>query len=161
MADVKKQNLFKSVISNYDPRVIKDRFNRIRMSPYKAIKFQYQASFVIVIVVCLVIAYELISLILHYPGTGMMALLGQGAILVVMVMIVIKAFGTLAPLKKTLEHYEKTPSTIGKTQTINVADTVDEILAKYDKDKKVVEAKVDNKVDDKKSEVKKVGSKKK
>jgi uncharacterized membrane protein YcjF (UPF0283 family) len=139
MAEVKKKGLFKSVIENYDPRVIKNRFNRIKMSPYKSIKFQYQASFVVIIVLCIVIVWQLVTLILHYPGANdWTSLLGRGAIIVVGIMIVIKAFGVLTPLKKVLDHYEKAPTTqgIAHTKTINIADEVDSILAKYDKDKK-------------------------
>ena len=140
MEEPKKRNIFKRIIDNYDPRVIKKRFNTLQASPYKAIKFQYRASLLIILVVCAVIIWQLVSLIINYPGTGWVALMGRGAILVVGVMIVIKAFGVLTPLKKILEHYEKTPTTQGtvKTKEINVTDEIDDILAKYDKDKKVV-----------------------
>lgn len=139
MVEIKKKGLFKSVVENYDPRVIKSRLNRIKMSPYKSIKLQYQASFVVIIILCIVIIWQLGSLILHYPGSGdWTSLLGRGAIIVVGVIIVIKAFGVLTPLKKTLDHYEKTPTTQGvvHTKDINISDEVDSILKKYDKGEK-------------------------
>ena len=78
MAELKKKGLVKRIADNYDPRVMKKRFEVIRSNPYKAVKLQYRASLLIVLVVCAVIIWQLVSLIIHYPGAGWVSLMGRG-----------------------------------------------------------------------------------
>lgn len=135
-----KRNIIKKILDTYNPKIIKGNLEKVRASPYKALKLQYQLSFVIICVVCVIIVWQLVHLIINmYDGrSNMMTMVSAGAIVLVMVMIVIKAFGILKPLKETLKHYENTPTTIGitHTETININKTVDDILSKYDKERK-------------------------
>ena len=127
-----------SVIDNYNPRVIKERWNRVKGSPYASLKFQYMATKAVVVCILLFICYTLIKVIINYDGgSATMTMAIRGVMLVVMVVVVLKTWGILGPLKKSLEQYEKNPSAQKSTgEKIDVAAEVDEILANIEKRKK-------------------------
>jgi hypothetical protein len=123
-------NLFK----NYDPRVIKDRWNRVRADPYAALKFQYQVTKWIVIGLILFIVVQLGIVIYKYDGrSSAMTMIVRAVMLFVMVMVTIKAWGTLTPLKNALKQYEQVPVSEKNTfKEINVEKEVDDILSQFD-----------------------------
>jgi len=127
-----------SVIDNYNPKVIKERWNRVKGSPYASLKFQYTITKAIIIFILLFICYTLIKVIINYDGgSNTMTMAIRGVMLVVMVVIVLKTWGVLGPLKKSLEQYEKNPSAQKSTGAkIDVGAEVDEILANIEKKKK-------------------------
>lgn len=131
-----------SVLDNYNPRIIKERWNRVKGSPYASLKFQYGVTKGVIIMLILFISYTLIKIILTYDGgSSIMTMTMRGIILVVMVVFALKAWSTLAPLKKTLKQYEQNPVAQKSTgEKIDVVKEVNEILDNIEKRRKQVNA---------------------
>jgi hypothetical protein len=126
-----------SILDNYNPRIIKERWNRVKSSPYASLKFQYIVTKWLVIGLIIFICYTLFNLIINYDGgSNFMTMAMRGIMLIVMVVIVLKSWGTLAPLKKALQQYEKNPSSKKSTGIkIDVSKEIDEIFANIEKNK--------------------------
>lgn len=143
MVDEKKPKI--KFLDLYNPKRIKENWKKVQGSPYSSLRFQFMITRAIVIGLILVIVWQLTSLIFRYDGGGSaMTMVGRAAILLVMVLVAAKAWGMLAPLKKTLEHYEKSKQPGGvKTEytNIKVGEVVDDILKNYDKDGKRIDKK--------------------
>ena len=126
-----------SFLDNYNPRIIKERWNTVRQSPYAALKFQYMVTRALVVFLILFISYMLIMVIINYDGgSSTMTMVIRLVMFVVMVIVVIKVWGTLTPLKNALKQYEQNPSSKKSTaKSIDVAAEVDEIFKNIEKNK--------------------------
>ena len=128
-----------SFLSNYDPRVIKKNWGTLRNNPYASLKFQYWITNAIIIAVGAFICWTIINIIIKYDGgSSIMTMVTRLILFVIMVIIALKLWATRLPLKKALEHYEKSPVTKkSNPQAINVKQEIDEILEGIEKRSKL------------------------
>ena len=135
---IKEKSSVGKVFENYDPRVIANRWNKVKSNPYAALKFQYQVTKWIVIALILFIVVQLGLVIYKYDGrSSSMTMIVRAVMLFVMVMVALKAWGTLAPLKNALKQYEQIPIAEKNTfREIDVKKEVDDILTQFDADGK-------------------------
>ena len=129
-----------SILDLYNPKKIKQNWNRVRGSPYASLKFQYMVTRVAIFVLIGFICYTIINIIIKYDGSGsstFVTMAIRGVYLVVMVIIVLKAWQTLTPLKNSLKHYETNPAAQKSTgEKIDISKEVDEIFNNIEKNKK-------------------------
>lgn len=124
----------KEKLSNIKFSNFKNNWEKARSDPYISAKMNYNFTKWLVWGLMLIIGFTFIKLILTVNGgSSALTLLLRGAMVVVGLMIMSKIYFTvLNPMKKTLEHYEATPS----TQTSHYVDTnkeIDEIFDHFEK----------------------------
>lgn len=132
-------SILNNIIDNYRPSIIKQRWVNTKNSPYASLRFQYQVTVGIVILLGILISYTLIKLMLSGSGgnSGIMAVVIKGVYLIIMVILLLKLWQTVTPLRNTLKSYEKNPAAQKSTgREINVVAEVDEILKNIENNKK-------------------------
>lgn len=127
-----------SILDNYRPSIIKQRWINVKGSPYASLKFQYQVTFVIIVCLVAFISYSLIKLIVNYDGGGtFMTMAIRTIMIIVMVVLALQCWNVLTPLKKALKQYESNPTAQKSTgRNIDVTKEVDEIFSNIEKNKK-------------------------
>lgn len=123
-------------LDNYRPSIIKQRWKNVQGSPYQSLQFQYYITLGIVILLGILISYTLIKLMLSGSGSnsGIMAIVIKGVYLVIMVVLLLKLWQTVTPLRSALKHYEKNPLAQNSTgREIDVVAEVDEIFRNIEK----------------------------
>lgn len=111
----------------------------VKNNPYAALKFQYWIALCLIVVLCIFIAFTLLKLIVGYDGgSSIMTMVIRIVMFVVMVIIILKAWQTLTPLKNAMKHYEQNPSTKkSSSEKIDVVKEVDDILLNIEKNQKL------------------------
>ncbi len=112
---------------------VKGNWRTIQSSPYASLVFRYKITKATIIVFCLFIAWQIYSIIINYSGSGYMSWITRGFTLVIGIIIISKAWETLAPLKRAMEPYEKNKKLINHTNTDPRQD-IDSILNDFDKE---------------------------
>lgn len=127
-----------SFLDNYNPSTIMQRWKNVKGSPYQSLKFQYQVTLGIVIILIVFISYTLIKLIINYDGgSSFMTMIIRVVMIIVMVVLALQCWNVLTPLRKALRQYENNPTTQKSTgKTINVSAEVDEIFKNIENNKK-------------------------
>ena len=125
------------ILDLYNPRKIKENWSKVRSNPYASLKFQYYIALGVVGIVSIFVVWTIVSIILKYDGgSSIMTMITRGILLVVMVMIVLKAWSVLTPLRMALKHYEENPATQKSvSKPIDIGKEVDEILSNIEKNK--------------------------
>lgn len=134
----KAKNYFSSLkVSN-----LKTNFNRMNADPYLSAKTNYKFTKYLVFMLMAFIAFTFIKLIWNVSGgSSAMTLMLRIAFLIVGVIILSKIyFLVLNPLKKTVDHYESSPTTM-TSHYVDVNKEVDEIFDNFEKKEKIKEVK--------------------
>jgi uncharacterized membrane protein YcjF (UPF0283 family) len=150
----KKKGFLGQIVDTYNPKVMASNWKKVQGSPYASLKFQYMVTRILIIVIIAVVVWQLTMLVIRYDGgsNGYMTMIGRGVIILVMVMVVVKAWGALTPLKNAMKQYEAHPVETGANEfsNINVGKEVDEILDEYDKKNiKPTQSKINSKLNSK------------
>ena len=124
-------------LKDFNPKQIVRNWKIVRSNPYSSLKFQYIAARALIIVLCLFIIYQITMMVIRYDsGSNLTTLITKIVLVIVGVVVVIKFYGTLDPLKKSLQHYENLPPSQNQTfQNIDVDKEVNEILANIERNK--------------------------
>jgi len=116
---------------------IKKNIQKSQQDPYFALKFEYRMKRYFIYFIMIVVGFTFIQLIWNFNSSSSMGNVVRVFMIFVggymMYQIYIK---TLLPIKKSIQHYDMSPSNIIAGETINVAQEVDDILNKFDKDGK-------------------------
>jgi len=127
-----------NVLSNI--KNVKKNWKTIQGSPYASLVFRYKITKVTIIIFCCFIAWKIYSIIINYSGSGYMSWITRGFTLVIGIVIVLKAWGTLGPLKRAMEPYKKNKELINHAETDVKAD-INDILGDFDDDGKRINCK--------------------
>lgn len=115
-----------------DIKNAKRNYNIVRSSPYASMKLRYMIQRLLVILLILFLIYSFYNIIMMYNGgSSIMTLIGRALVLLILVIIITKAWGTLKPLKKAMEHYEHNPQHINY-KDLNVKEEIDDILKDFE-----------------------------
>ena len=129
-----------NVLSNI--KNVKKNFQTIKGSPYASLVFRYKITKVTIILFCCFISWQIYSIIINYSGSGYMSWITRGFTLVIGIVIILKAFETLGPLKRAMEPYKKNKELINHAETDVKAD-INDILGDFDIDgKRITEKEV-------------------
>lgn len=127
-----------SFLDLFSPKKIKQNLSIVRRSPYNALKFQYMLSRVLIGFVIILIIWQIVSMIIKLSsGSQLMTLITQLVLAVVGVIIVLRMWGTLAPLKEALKQYEAHPISKNSMEykDIDIGEEVDSILENIEHNK--------------------------
>ena len=114
---------------------VKKNWNTIQQSPYASLHFKYKTTLITITLFSAFIAWTIFKLVTTQNYIGYMGLITQGFTVAIGILIISKAYGTLIPLKKAMEPYEKNRELINHTDT-NVKVEINDILNQFDDDGK-------------------------
>jgi len=114
---------------------VKKNYETVKSNPLASLKFRYYMAQIFVGVLIAYLAYRMISMIISYNvSTGYMNIIGKVIMMIVLIMIISKAWGVLTPMKKAIKQYELLPA--DKRNVFIKSDVkaeIDDILNKFDK----------------------------
>ena len=90
-----------------DLKNIKKNYNIVKSHPLANSRFKYKVQRNTLIVFSLFMIYQFYSIIKNYSGTGIMLWVGRGLSLLILIIIVNKAYESMKVAKKNLEAEEK------------------------------------------------------
>lgn len=122
-----------------DLKNIKKNYRIVKSHPLAGLRFKYKIQRNTLIVFGSFIIYQFYSIIKNYSGTGYMSWVGRGFTLLILFIIVGKAYSSMKILKKNLdleeEYYKNNPHALKKEPQQNVKSDIDEILNRFEKAK--------------------------
>jgi len=98
-----------------DFKNVRKNWKTIQSSPYGSLVFRYKITRTTLIIFSLFIIWQFYSIIINYSGSGYMAWVTRGFTLVIGFVIISKAWGQLAPLKRAMKPYEDNKKLINHT----------------------------------------------
>jgi len=114
---------------------VRKNYETVKSNPLASLKFRYYMAQIFVGVLIAYLAYRMISMIISYNvSTGYMNIIGKVIMMIVLIMIISKAWGVLTPMKKAIKQYELLPA--DKRNVFIKSDVkaeIDDILNKFDK----------------------------
>jgi glucan phosphoethanolaminetransferase (alkaline phosphatase superfamily) len=127
-----------SILDNYNPKIIKQRWQIVKSSPYASLRFQYWITLGIIIFLIAFISYTMFRLIVNYDGgSSLMTMAIRIVMLIVMVVLVLQCWNVITPIRKALKSYESNPTAQNSTgRGIDVVKEVDENFANLEKNQK-------------------------
>lgn len=125
-----------SVLNNFNPKVMKHRWQQIKANPYASAKLQYMTTKWLAIFLMAIIGYQFLNLIFTFKGggeAGGMANLTRAFMVLVGIIILSKIWtAVVIPARRTLKHYESLPVKV-ENEEVNVEKEVDEIFDHFKK----------------------------
>ncbi len=118
-----------------DVKNFKKNWKAVQSSPYASLSFKYKTTLTTICLFSAFIIYQIIKITLNYSGQGVMTWVMRAFTLGIGVLIVFKAFGTLAPIKRAMEPYKKNRELINHVTT-DAKVEIDDILNQFDDDGK-------------------------
>jgi hypothetical protein len=137
MVEQKKQKNKRSFFK--DLKNIRKNYKIVKNHPLAGLRFKYKVQRNTLIAFGSFIIYQFYSIIKNYSGTGYMSWIGRGFTLLILFIIVNKAYSSMKILKKNLdleeEYYRNNPQALKNSPKQNVKSDIDEILNRFEKAK--------------------------
>jgi hypothetical protein len=119
----------------YDLKNTKKNWDIVKSSPYATLKLRYYTQAVLVFLLIIFMGYQIINLIIKFNGgSSYMTIIGRALMLLILVIIISRTWGTLKPLKTAMKQYDNNPQHINYKK-LNVKAEVDDILQHFENKK--------------------------
>ena len=118
-----------------DLKNIKKNYRVVKSHPIAGLRFKYKVQRNTFIVFGLFLIYQFYSIIKNYSATGYMSWIGRGFTLLILFIIISKAWTTMKVLKKNLdreeEYFKNNPNAYSDVPKTDVRSDIDELLKKF------------------------------
>jgi len=109
----------------------KKNWHTVQQSPYASLHFKYQTTRATIVLFSAFIVYQIIKIALSYQGYDIMSWIMRLFTLAIGVLIVVKAFQTLEPMKRAMEPYKKNKNVINHTDKSAKLE-IEDLLQQFD-----------------------------
>lgn len=127
--DKEKRNFFT------DLKNIKRNYRIVKSHPIAGLRFKYKVQRNTLIVFGLFLIYNFYSIIKNYSATGYMSWVGRGLTLLILFIIITKAWSAMKIVKKNLdreeEFFKNNPKAYLTVPKTDVRSDIDELLKKF------------------------------
>jgi len=118
-----------------DIKNVKKNWNTIQQSPYASLHLKYKTTLITITLFSAFIAWTIFKIVMNNNQSGWAGLITKCFTVGIGILIISKAYGSLAPLKKAMAPYKKKKELINHTED-NAKVEIDAILNQFDEDGK-------------------------